>query len=187
MPYGGDAEISAADTAARFVQASSLRLADPSQLVAAHALAASRIGPGIASQQDLARVQRLTRAAVLVHLSDGRVDGVLGLLRLSPTGHIALLAGRLDAARPDASWLAAPSAPAAAVYAAGIAATSRTGARAVVSGVARLRDACAELPFYARPVTVDGRRVLVERLACEPLMGTNLYWSAAATPREAAA
>ena len=69
----------------------------------------------------------------------------------------------------------------------GIAAVSKTAARAVVKGVVRLREAFAAIPFYARPVSDDGRRVLIERLGCVPVASSLLMISPVARPLGAAA
>ncbi len=166
-------------------RASGLTPAAGETLQAAHALAEARIGQ-VASLASLERIQERWGAAILVHLHRGQVRGALGGAPLTHTGLAALLAGALDLETPALDQIAAEGEPAAAFYAMGIVASDPDAARAVVGGVVRLRQAFAQLPFYARAVTPEGRRVLIERLGCADL-GDGLFHSPARDLAEAAA
>jgi hypothetical protein len=162
--------------AATAVRASGLTPAHGPVLAQARALAAARIGPGVASVESLEQIEARWGAAVLVHWRRRRVTGALGVAPLTSAGLAALGAGMLDLATPDLDYIAGDGEPAAALYAMGIVATDPDAARAVVGGVVRLRQAFPELPFYARAVTPEGRRVLIERLDCVDL-GDSLFCS----------
>jgi hypothetical protein len=155
-------------------------------LAAARRLAAARIGVALSPLANLRALLELCPGAILTFREAGRVDGVLGVLPLTAKGEAALLCGALDFAAPLDPFVAPRFVEASSLYAMGIASRTPEAARAVVSGVVRLREACAAVPFYARPVTEAGRRVLVERLGCAPAKGGELYLSPARPLRTAA-
>jgi hypothetical protein len=140
-------------------------------------LAAEHIGDRVATLESLRLMRALFPPAVLVFAEYGRVTGVLGTLPLTARGRDALVDGKLDLARLGRTDVAETFEASHGLYAMGIVAITGAAARAVVSGVVRLRERFAFLPFYARPLTAAGRRVLVERLGCAPVAGTSLYWS----------
>jgi hypothetical protein len=130
-------------------------------------LAAARIGGSVMSQQALRAMQSRTRSTVLKFEQGGEPTGVLAVAQLTAKGLAALKGDQFDPLRPRLEHYAAPGERTAALYALGIAALTRDAARAVVSGVVRLRDEIgADLDFYARGATESGRRVLTARLGC---------------------
>ncbi|HEY3814592.1 MAG TPA: hypothetical protein VGL66_15330 [Caulobacteraceae bacterium] len=174
-------------TAFQAIAACGLRPAPASRLGEARALAEARIGAGVAPLAALHRLRRLAPASILIFEERSGLTGVLGVLPLTAAGARALLAGALDLSAPRRDDIAPGFETADALYAMGIASATRDAARAVVSGVVRLRQAHAAIPFYARPVTGDGRRVLIERLRCVPMESGPLMVSPAVEMLGAAA
>jgi hypothetical protein len=173
-------------TLPRTVRACGLTPLPAGRLAEARRLAQDRIGGSLAPLAALRRLRALAPTSILMVEEQGCIAGILGVLPLTAAGARALLDGRLDLASPR-SDVAQSFDTAAALYAMAIAAASKDAARAVVQGVVRLREAFPAIPFYARPVTDDGRRVLIDRLACAPVASSALMVSPAARPLGAAA
>ena len=180
-------ESAAPDSVAAAVFSCGLTIAASVQLAHARQFAVDRIGGAVASLASLRRIRSLAAQSILVFREFGEITGVLGVLPLSAEGHAALLDGDLDLERPRRVQLTSRFEAASALYAMGIASCTPDAARAVVSGVVRLREAFAQIPFFARPVTDAGRRVLFERLSCVPVDGSDLLWSPACSPLRTAA
>ncbi len=162
---------------AEAVESCDLKIAGPRGVAEARALAAEALGPSVAPVEALIAIQRRSGTAVLVYEEEGVITGALGVLPLSPLGLDALLNGRLDLSRPVGAFFAGGRTRGQALYAMGIVSVTPQAARAVVTGVVRLREAFSDIGFYARAVTAAGRRVLIERLGCRDLPGTPLMWS----------
>lgn len=167
-----------ADSVAACAHACGLHVARLDELPELRKLATELISPHIMSLAGLRMVLRKTRSGLLAFKeTDGELTGMLGVARLTDKGHEALLAGSFNPLEPSARHYAGPGDAVSAVYALGIASLTREAARATVTACVRLRETVmAELPFYARPSTNAGRRVLVERLHCSETLG-NILWS----------
>jgi hypothetical protein len=159
-------------------RACGLRVAREDELPELRRLAAELISPHIMALAGLRMVLRKTRSGLLAfEETGGALTGMLGIARLTQEGYEALLTGRFNPLAPSARHYAGPGDAVSAVYALGIAARTREAARATVTACTRLRETVmAELPFYARPATDAGRRVLIERLHCSQTLG-DLLWS----------
>jgi hypothetical protein len=155
-----------------------LTAAEPAEIPAARDLAASLIGPAIASAEGLARVHAHA-PAVFVAREAGRVSGVLAFVTLNPAGLEAVLGGRFDTVEPDLAHLARPDEIAAGVYGWGVCAAGKPAAERVVGACKRLHaGALAGLPQFARTATDAGRRLMYERLGFVDLPDSGgLVWA----------
>lgn len=162
-----------ADVMAACAHACGLRVARTEELPELRKLATELISPHVMSLAGLRMVLRKTRSGLLTfEEAGGALTGMLGIARLTEQGHEALLTGRFNPLAPSARHYAGPGDAVSAVYALGIASLTREAARATVIACTRLRETVmAELPFYARPSTAAGRRVLIERLHCSETLG----------------
>lgn len=155
-----------------------LRVARLGELPELRKLATELISPQVMPLAGLRMVLRKTRSGLLAFEEvGGELTGMLAVARLTDKGHEALFTGRFNPLSPSARHYAGPGDAVSAVYALGIAARTREAARATVTACVRLRDTVmAELPFFARPATADGRRVLIERLHCSETVD-GILWS----------
>ena len=169
------------------VAACGLKVVTPAQLDEARTLAEQAMGRPVAPLSALRQLSTLAPASILIFEFDSRVTGVLGVLPLTACGLHRLVGDALDLADPQADVIANAFDEARALYAMGIAAEDKVAARAVVTGVVRLRKAFPAIPFYARPVTGAGRRVLIQRLRCVAVPASALMVSPAQPALEAAA
>ncbi len=146
----------------------------------ARAFAAGLIGPGVCDAPTLAAIHRHAGgAAVFIHREAGAITGVLGWIPLSAAGLAAVLAGRFEGARPDLGLVAAADELPAAAYGWGIAASTRVASRAIVgSTIALIEDVLPDVPWFTRPATADGLRVIVGRFGYAPAPAATggLYW-----------
>lgn len=167
-----------ADSVTACAHACGLRIARIDELPELRKLATELISPDIMSLAGLRMVLRKTRSGLLAFEEPrGALTGMLAVARLTDQGHKALLAGSFNPLAPSARHYAGARDAVSAVYALGIASLTREAARATVTACTRLRETVmAELPFYARPSTAAGRRVLIERLHCSETLG-DLLWS----------
>lgn len=163
-----------------------MRVARLHELPVVRKLATDLISSEVMPLAGIRMVLRKTRTGILVfEEADGSITGMLSVTRLTDEGYKALLTGLFNPLAPLAQHYAGPGDKAAAVYSPAIAARTREAARATVTAVTRIRETVmAELPFYARPVTAAGRRVLIERLHCSEATG-GLLWSAPLRPGRA--
>jgi hypothetical protein len=155
------------------------------ELEPARALAARLIGGENVSVAGLRRVYERQGTGVFVSRTDQDVVGVLALIFLNAVGHAAVLAERLDPLAPDLSLVVSGREEPTAVYAWGIAASTREAAQVLVRGAIALGDAVPGIPFYVRAATEAGRRLLTEKMSFTPFPGSTagLLWSG---PRTAA-
>ena len=174
------------DSVIACARACGLRVARLDELSELRKLATELISPHIMSLAGLRMVLRKTRSGLLAfEEAGGALTGMLAVARLTDKGHEALLTGRFNPLAPSARHYAGPGDAASAVYALGIAARTREAARATVTACTHLRETVmAELPFFARPATAAGRRVLIERLHCSETLG-DLLWSPPLRPERA--
>lgn len=165
---------------ARDLERFGVRPARANEVHAAHALAHALIGDRIASAEDLARVHARTGGALFVASEAGSLTGVLAVVLLNGPGHTAVLADAFDAVRPGNDHVAGPDDPARALYGWGVAAITRDSAQRVVEGSRAMgRGALAALPYYARPTTERGARLMRERMGFIDLPGsaTGMVWA----------
>lgn len=169
-----------ADRVVADLAAFDVRPATAHEIGAAHGLARTLIGDGIVSAEDLARVHARTGAAVFVTLEDGALTGVLAFVLLNAAGHAAVLTEAFDALSPADAHIAGPEQPASAFYGWGVAATTRTAAQRLIEGSRAMgHSSVAHLPYYARPTTPKGERLMRERLGFIDVPGSTsgLVWA----------
>ena len=165
--------------------------ARPDQMAEAREFAARLIGGEIVKPETLAWVHERTGAALFLAREDGVLTGVWAALLMNEAGLRAAMADAFDAVDPDPSYVAARDEEPAAVYAWGIAGSTRDSAkRLVAAGAAVDQAALSHLPGFTRPVTEAGMRLALERMNFKPVPGskTGLVWMAprAARPEAAA-
>ena len=156
-----------------------LRAAAPELIVEARDFAAELIGGKIATVQTLAWVHERTGAALFLAREEGRLTGVWATVLLSEAGVRACHADDFDGLEPDRRHVAKKSEDPAGHYAWGIAGSTRESAKRVVAAADALYwSVLPHLPFFTRPTTPAGVRVVVERLGFGPVPGsqTGLVW-----------
>lgn len=166
-----------------------LRPAHDSEIGAARELAAQLIGD-VVGEDVLRRVHAYTGAAVYVAYEDDAVAGVYAAVLLNAEGLEAVFQGRFDARSPDLAHIAVGQDLSVGTYGWGIGAT-RPAAKRVVEACQSLEvTALASLPYFAKPATDAGRRLLCDRLGLVELPGSGgLVWTpdrVARKPAEAA-
>lgn len=178
MASSNDFSDAFSDSVVACARACGLRVARLDELPELRKLAIELISPHVMSLAGLRMVLKKTRSGLLTfEEASGALTGMLSVARLTDKGHEALLTGRFNPLAPSVQHYAGLGDAATAVYALGIAARTRDAARATVTACTRLRETVmAELPFFARPSTDAGRRVLIERLHCSETLG-DLLWS----------
>lgn len=130
-------------------------------IVTARDIGAGLIGQSLASAETLIAIQRTAESVVFGYREDGALAGMMALLPLREPAIAALLEGRFDACSPDMDLVARPGEAPACYYAWGIAATSKTAARAMIQASAALRRTLFwAIPSFTRAVTDDGRRLM---------------------------
>ena len=157
-----------------------VRPAKPHEVDAAHALARALIGERIVSAGDLARVHARTGGALFLTFEDGVLTGVLAFVLLNAAGHAAVLAESFDAVRPADAHIARAGEEAAAFYGWGVAATTRESAQRLIDGSQAMgQGSVSHLPYYARPTTPKGERLMRERLGFRDVPGSTsgLVWA----------
>ena len=157
-----------------------LRAARAHEVAPAHALARALIGEGIVAAEDLGRVHARTGAGLFVALEDGALTGVLAFVLLNAAGHAAVLTETFDALSPAEAHIAGRDQPASGFYGWGVAATTRTSAHQLIEGSRAMgRSSVGHLPYYARPTTPKGERLMRERLGFIDVPGSTsgLVWA----------
>lgn len=164
--------------------------ATPQETPAAHALAERLIGAGIVSAEDLAAVHARTGAGVFVTYDDGALSGILAFVLLTRAGRDAVLADAFDAVRPASAHVARPQDAVCGLYGWGVAAVAKPAARRLIEGAHIMgRNSVSHLPYYARPATAAGERLMRDRLGFVDVPGsrTGLVWAPPFNLRAAAA
>jgi hypothetical protein len=157
-----------------------VRPAGTHEVTPAHALARALIGDGIVAPDDLARVHARTGAGLFVAYEGDALTGVLAFVLLNAAGHAAVLTEAFDALSPANAHIAGPEQPASAFYGWGVAATTRESAQRLIEGSRALgRGSVSHLPYYARPTTPKGERLMRERLGFMDVPGSTsgLVWA----------
>lgn len=149
------------------------------QLEQGRSIAASLIGPGIASVSSFDVATRWSGLSAFVYVENGSVTGMVGMLLLSQSGLIAVQQGIFNAIEPETKHLARKSDNVFGSYGWGVTATSKAGARAALAGGNAIYGShLSTVPCFARAVTDDGVRVLSNSLGYQavPWNDPGLYW-----------
>lgn len=145
----------------------------------ARAFAAGLIGPQIVSAEALQRVHEQSGAGLFLAREEGVLTGVLAFVLLNRAGLAAVWAESFEATDPSPSHVSLAHEDPVALYGWGVAATTRASADRVIEGArAMWASAVAGLPYFARPTTPKGERLMRERLNFEDCPGskTGLVW-----------
>jgi hypothetical protein len=144
---------------------------------AVHVLATAELGPGLASLEEIKRVDRLTGASIWVIRRNDAVTGFLAPLALSSAGVAALTDNTFDAANIDAKWVAKVGEPLAGFYCWCYAGKDQVSRGALVLGLRTLIDThFTDLPFFGRDSTEAGARIM-RHLGFFPFDDTpHLFW-----------
>lgn len=126
-----------------------------------HALATKELGPGLASLEEIKRVDGLTGASIWVIRRNGDVTGFLAPLALTAAGVAALVDNTFDAANIDQKWVARVGEPLAGFYCWCYAGKDQVSRGALVLGLRTLIDRhFPDLPFFGRDSTEAGARIM---------------------------
>lgn len=152
-----------------------------------HALATAELGPGLASLEEIKRVDRLTGASIWVIRRKGDVTGFLAPLALTSAGVAALVDDTFDAANIDQKWVARVGEPLAGFYCWCYAGKDQVSRGALVLGLRTLIDRhFPDLPFFGRDSTDAGGRIM-RHLGFFPFDSTpHLFWRCASVMEMAA-
>ncbi len=153
-----------------------------------HALAVAEIGAGLASLDEIKRVDALTDAALWAVKRQGQITGFLAPLALTIAGRDALVSGEFDAARIEARWVARLGRPLAGFYCWAYAGRDQISRGALVLALRTLIDRhFPDLPFFGRDTTEAGARIM-RHLGFPPFGATpHLYWRCCSVMDENAA
>lgn len=156
----------------------------------ARTFAAKLIGPNIVAAAALQRVHERSGAGLFLAREEGRLTGVLAFVLLNPAGLAAVWDQSFNAVDPEPAHVVAAGQEPVAVYGWGVAATTKPSAVRLIDGARAMgADAAAGLPYFARPTTEAGHRLMRERLNFVDCPGstTGLVWLPPAHLREVAA
>jgi hypothetical protein len=153
-----------------------------------HSLAVAEIGPGLASLEEIKRVDALTNAALWAVKRQGQVTGFLAPLALTLAGRDALVSGEFDAAHIRAKWVARLGQPLAGFYCWSYAGKDQVTRGALVLALRKLIDHhFPDLPFFGRDTTEAGARIM-RHLGFFPFDATpHLFWRCCSAMDENAA
>lgn len=142
-----------------------------------HALATSELGPGLASLEEIKRVDSLTNAAIWVVRRNDAVTGFLAPLALTSAGVAALTNGTFDATRIDQKWVARMGEPLAGFYCWCYAGKDQVSRGALVLALRTLIDKhFPDLPFFGKDTTEAGAKIM-RHLGFFPFDGVDhLFW-----------
>jgi hypothetical protein len=152
-----------------------------------HSLAVAELGPGLASLEEIRRVDALTGAAIWTVKRQGAVTGFLAPLALTKAGRDALVENAFDAAHIQQSWVARLGEPLAGFYCWCYAGRDQVTRGALVLALRTLIDRhFPDLPFFGRDSTEAGARIM-RHLGFAPFEGTpHLFWRCCSVMDEAA-
>lgn len=152
-----------------------------------HALATAELGPGLASLEEIKRVDGLTNASIWVIRRRGEITGFLAPLALTSAGVAALVDNTFNAARIDQKWVARMGEPLAGFYCWCYAGNDQVSRGALVLGLRTLIDRhFPDLPFFGRDSTEAGARIM-RHLGFYPFDTTpHLFWRCASVMEMAA-
>lgn len=152
-----------------------------------HALATQELGPGLASLEEIKRVDGLTGASIWVIRRKGEITGFLAPLALTAEGVAALVDNTFDAAHIDQKWVARMGQPLAGFYCWCYAGKDQVSRGALVLGLRTLIDRYfPDLPFFGRDSTEAGAKIM-RHLGFYPFDNTpHLFWRCASVMEMAA-
>lgn len=152
-----------------------------------HALAVAELGPGLASLEEIKRVDALTGAAIWTVKRDDRVTGFLAPLALTLAGRNALIDDTFDAAHIRQDWVARIGEPLAGWYCWCYAGKDQVTRGKLVLGLRTLVDQhFTDLPFFGRDSTEAGAKIM-RHLGYAPFDGTpHLFWRCSSIMEKAA-
>jgi len=128
---------------------------------AVHQLACDQLGPGLASLEEIRRVDELTGASIWVLRRHDQVTGFLAPLALTSAGVSALTEGRFTAANIEDAWVARLGEPLAGFYCWCYAGGDQVSRGALVLGLRTLIDRrFPDMPFFGRDSTEAGARIM---------------------------
>jgi hypothetical protein len=155
--------------------------------IAVHKLATDELGPGLASLEEIKRVDGLTGASIWIIRRKGVVTGFLAPLALTAEGVAALVDNTFDAANIDQKWVARLGEPLAGFYCWCYAGKDQVSRGALVLGLRTLIDKYfVELPFFGRDSTEAGARIM-RHLGFDSFDDTpHLFWRCASVMEMAA-
>jgi len=148
-------------------------------IAAARTFAAELIGPDIVSAEALQRVHERSGAGLFLAREEGALTGVLAFVLLNQAGLDAVWAEAFDAVDPSPSHVSPAGENPAALYGWGVAAITKPSAARLIEGArAMWASAVMGLPYFARPTTPKGERLMRERLNFEDCPGSTsgLVW-----------
>lgn len=135
--------------------------ANEADYAAVHQLACDQLGAGLASLEEIRRVDQLTGASIWVLRRQDRVTGFLAPLALTAEGLEALTEGRFTAACIDETWVARLGEPLAGFYCWCYAGADQVSRGTLVLGLRTLIDThFPDLPFFGRDSTPAGARIM---------------------------
>jgi hypothetical protein len=165
--------------------------AKPDEIVAARDFAADLIGGKNVPPDTLAWVHERTGGCLFLAREEGQLTGVWASVLLSPAGVQACHDGLFDSLEPDPRHVIEKHEDPAGHYAWGIAGSTKASSRRVVGAAdALFWTVLSHLPFFTRPATPAGVRLVVERLGFQPVPGceSGIVWREPRTvPASAAA
>jgi hypothetical protein len=124
----------------------------------------------VASLETYLRVQTVQPAAVLVAKEAGVITGVVGMLFLRQAAVDQILAGEFDALDPATELLTVEGEAPKALYAWGVAASTKLGGQAILVGGRAVRlELFPTITGFTRAVTGAGRHVALTRYGYRPL------------------
>lgn len=167
-----------------------LRPASAADIAEARAFAARLIGVGIVTAEALQAVHLRSGAGLFLAREDGLLTGVLAFVLLTASGLAAVRDGRFDALSPATAHVAGAGDEVCGVYGWGVAATTKPTAQRLIEGArAMAGGAAAHLPYFARPTTPAGERLMRERLNFVDVPGSRdgLVWAPPSAPARVAA
>jgi hypothetical protein len=153
-----------------------------------HALATAELGPGLASLEEIKRVDALTDAAIWVVRRHGAISGFLAPLALTKAGRDALVSGEFDATCIEERWVARMGQPLAGFYCWCYAGKDQVTRGALVLALRTLIDHhFTDLPFFGKDSTEAGARIM-RHLGFFPFdSAPHLFWRCASVMEEKAA
>lgn len=164
-----------------------LRAGSEQDFADVHTLATSELGTGLASLDEIMRVDALTGAAIWTMKRHGAVTGFLAPLALTLEGRDALISGEFDAAHIERRWVARMGQPLAGFYCWCYAGRDQVTRGALVLALRALIDNhFADLPFFGRDSTEAGARIM-RHLGFFPFDATpHLFWRCCSVMEKAA-
>ncbi len=161
------------DRAGRMLGDLGLTLAMPAEILEARAIAASTVGPNVATPMALQAIQDQTLCSTFIYRgAQADITGVICIIPLSAAAQTTLDAGEFDGLTPPLDLAARPGEPVIAVYGWGMAGTTFRGRAIAMAGVLCIhREIFSTVPLFSRAATRGGERTLMGRMGGQPVPG----------------